>query len=111
MKSAMCFAFLVSLSVVGVVTPVAAQQNDAIGKPPAVSKPFRKLFAVRPTTPFGQSVRSPAAGQASTDTPKVVCGLSMTEVDPRFDAQIRQPITTPGNQDFKIRRITPPVCR
>jgi hypothetical protein len=50
---------------------------------------------------------------------RVSCGLTMVQVDPKVDPRIRRELQTPAGQvpnlvrqpDFKVRRITPTVCR
>ena len=42
--------------------------------------------------------------------PRVVCGLTIWEVDPELDANMRR-VTPERGIDFTIRRIIPSVCR
>ena len=105
-------------------TPAVAvvQVQPPAGTPPAVppSKkvPFENLFQNRPQQPPDPDAVAGLVEQLADKT-KVVCGLTMTQVDPKMDPKIRRDLPAapaqkpnPGSQpDFKIRRVTPTVCR
>ena len=60
---------------------------------------FTELSAAR------QAVSTQGAGNT-----KVLCGLTLVEVDPNIDPKIIVP-AKPSDVDHKIRRISPTVCR
>ena len=85
--------------------------------PPSKKAPFENLFQNRPQSPPDPDVA--ALVEQLADKTKVVCGLTMVQVDPKTDAKIRRDVASAPAQkpnlsrqpDFKIRRITPTVCR
>jgi hypothetical protein len=84
--------------------------------PPSTKAPFRVTF--QNPTPQAQDALLRLKALVATDT-KVSCGLTMVQVDPKVDPKIRRELPTPAGQkpnllrqpDFKVRRITPTVCR
>ena len=86
--------------------------------PPPKNGPFENLFQNLPKNPQDPDVAAALVEQLAAKT-KVVCGLTMVQVDPNTDPKIRRDVSAPPAQqtnlirqpDFKIRRITPPVCR
>ena len=86
--------------------------------PPPKKGPFENLFQNLPKNPPDPDVAAALAEQLAART-KVVCGLTMLQVDPNTDPKIRRDVSAaPGQKpnlirqpDFKIRRITPSVCR
>jgi hypothetical protein len=85
--------------------------------PPATKAPFRMIFQ-NPGSPQDPAVVLRLKDLVATRT-KVACGLTMVQVDPNIDPGIRRELPPPVGQkpnlitqpDFKIRRITPTVCR
>ncbi len=85
--------------------------------PPSKKPPFENLFQTPPQNPADPDVAG-LVEELKAKT-KVVCGLTMTQVDPNTDPKIRRDIPTATAQkpnlnkqtDFKIRRVTPTVCR
>jgi hypothetical protein len=103
------------------VTPAEAQTPPATASivPPSKNDPFLKVFqtpqAPTPDPRNGtQELTAPPV-----ENPRVICGLTMWEVDPNTDPKIRPSVSpTPGptpnshkKPDFKIRRIIPTLCR
>ena len=86
--------------------------------PPPKKAPFENLFQALPQNPPDPDVAAGLLEQQAAKT-KVVCGLTMLQVDPKTDAKIRRDVPPASAQkpnlgtrpDFKIRRITPTVCR
>jgi hypothetical protein len=86
--------------------------------PPPKKTPFENLFQNLPRTPSHSDAAAALAEQLAART-KVVCGLTMMLVDPNMDPKIRVGVSAAPAQpphvivqpDFKIRRITPTVCR
>jgi hypothetical protein len=86
--------------------------------PPSKKAPFENLFQNRPTDPPDADKAAELVERLTAQT-KVVCGLTMTQIDPNTDPKIRRdlPATTAQKPnlnkqpDFKIRRVTPTVCR
>jgi hypothetical protein len=86
--------------------------------PPPKKGPFENLFRNLPKNPPDPDVAAALVEQVAART-KVVCGLTMLQVDPNTDPKIRRDVSAATGQkpnlirqpDFKIRRITPPVCR
>jgi hypothetical protein len=108
-----------------VVTPVQPPTGAPSLVPPSKKTPFEKLFQNRPQTPRDPDVAAALVEQLADKT-KVVCGLTMTQVDPNTDPKIRRDLSAAPAQepnlnkqpdfkirqpDFKIRRVTPTVCR
>ena len=99
---------------------VAAAQVQPQAAPAIVppSKEPTVLFRIQPGPTPGQ-VPPNVAALPPPGNPRVVCGLTMWQVDPETDPKIRQPApVAPGlkphdirQPDFKIRRIAPTVCR
>lgn len=85
--------------------------------PPSKKPPVENLFQTPPQNPPDPDVAG-LVEQLNAKT-KVVCGLTMSQVDPNTDPKIRRDVQpAPGQKpnvierpDFKIRRITPTVCR
>jgi hypothetical protein len=66
-----------------------------------------KLFRAGPQRP-GLLSGNPKPG-VLTGNPKIVCGLTVWQVDPAIDPGIR--LRGPDRTvDFKIRRVAPPTC-
>ena len=71
-----------------------------------------------PKNPPDPDVAAALIEQLAAKT-KVVCGLTMLQVDPTTDPKIRRDVSPAPAQnpnltrqpDFKIRRITPAMCR
>ena len=86
--------------------------------PPSKKAPFENLFQNRPTDPRDADKAAELVERLTAKT-KVVCGLTMTQVDPNTDPKIRRDVPAATAQkpnlskqtNFKIRRITPTVCR
>jgi hypothetical protein len=86
--------------------------------PPPKKAPFENLFQNPPQNPPAPDVATGLVEQLADKT-KVVCGLTMSQVDPNTDPKIRRDVPAATAQkpnlnkqtDFKIRRITPTVCR
>jgi hypothetical protein len=86
--------------------------------PPSKKAPFENLFQNGPQNPPDPDVAARLVEQLAEKT-KVVCGLTMSQVDPNLDPKIRRDVPAAPAQkpnlirqpDFKIRRITPTVCR
>ena len=101
---------------------VAHVQPPTTGAPSVVSPsrkaPFENLFQNLPKNPPDPDVAAALVEQLAAKT-KVVCGLTMLQVDPTTDQKIRRDVSaSPGQNpnltrqpDFKIRRITPTMCR
>jgi hypothetical protein len=70
---------------------------------PVIESPYARLFTASTQIPYAGTVK-PA------NPPKVVCGLTMFQVDPAIDPKIIVP-AKPGDPEPKIRRISPSVCR
>jgi hypothetical protein len=83
-----------------VVSPFAPQQTKTL-----TSELFRADIVLPKDAPGDTATR-----KSQRPNPRVVCGLTVWQVDPDFDAKIR--ITPPNTEgvDFTIRRITPPPC-
>ena len=85
--------------------------------PPSTKAPFRVTFP-NPTSPQDPDALRRLKELVVTDT-KVSCGLTMVQVDPKVDPKIRRELPPPAGQkpnllgqpDFKVRPITPTVCR
>jgi len=101
-----------------VVTPVQPPTGAPSIAPPSKKAPLENLFQNRPQTPPDHDVAAALVEQLADKT-KVVCGLTMSQVDPNTDPKIRRDLPAAPAQkpnlirqpDFKIRRITPTVCR
>ena len=86
--------------------------------PPPKKAPFENLFQHLPKNPPDPDVAAALVAQLAART-KVICGLTMLQVDPNTDPKIRRDVAPAPAQkpnlitepDFKIRRITPTVCR
>jgi hypothetical protein len=86
-----------------------SHQNDS-------SPLFSKLFAppsapllkapVPTTLPEGNVGSRPLFPARSSG--RIVCGMALVPVDPRFDAKIRRPV--PSGKAFTMKRIKPPIC-
>lgn len=77
---------------------------------------FSKLFAP-PSTPLLKPAVATAPSVGNVDSRplfptrppgRIVCGMAMVPVDPRFDAKIRRPV--PSGKAFTMKRIKPPIC-
>ena len=98
---------------------VAAQpsQDRSPLVPPSTKAPFRVTF-LYPAPPQDPDALLRLKELVVTDT-KVSCGLTMVRVDPKVDPKIRRELPRQAGQlpnllrqpDFKVRRITPTVCR
>jgi hypothetical protein len=69
---------------------------------------FSKLFRPRGEAPITARERAYLPGTTGAK-PKVVCGLTIWEVDPGLDAGIRRVVPDRG-LEFAIRRLRPSVC-
>ena len=86
--------------------------------PPSKKAPFENLFQNLSKTPPDPDVVAGLVEQLGAKT-KVICGLTMLQVDPNTDPKIRRDVSAAPAQrpnlirqpDFKIRRIRPTVCR
>jgi hypothetical protein len=84
--------------------------------PPPTKAPFEAIFQA--PTPQDPDVLLRLKSLAAART-EVSCGLTMVQVDPDLDPKIRRELPPAAGQkpnlirqpDFKIRRITPTVCR
>ena len=84
---------------------------------PSTQAPFRVTFQT-PASPQDPDVLL-RLNELVANTTKVSCGLTMVQVDPKVDPKIRRELPPPAGQkpnllrqpDFKVRRITPTVCR
>ena len=100
------------------VVPVQPPTGEPSVVPPPKKGPFENLFQSLPKNLPDPDVVAALVEQLAANT-KVVCGLTMLQVDPSTDPKIRRDLSaaharTPNlsrQPDFKIRRITPPVCR
>jgi hypothetical protein len=80
----------------------------SFGDPPG-RNPFGNVFMH--SRPVGESVPTRQFPPGTKGArPRVVCGLTIWEVDPEFDANMRRVTPEQGIQ-FTIRRIIPSVCR
>ena len=85
--------------------------------PPSKKAPFRVTFQ-DPPPPQDPDALLRLKELVATGS-KVSCGLTMVQVDPKVDPKIRRELPPPTGQkpnllrqpDFKVRRITPTVCR
>jgi hypothetical protein len=77
---------------------------------------FSRLFAP-PSTPLLKPAvpNAPLEGNVGSrplfparSSGRIVCGMALVPVDPRFDAKIRRPV--PSGKAFTMKRIKPPVC-
>ena len=103
----------------GLVVPVQPPTSGAPSAvPPSKKAPFENLFQNLPKNPSDPDVAAALAEHLAAKT-KVVCGLTMLQVDPNTDPKIRRDVSAAPAQnsdltrrpDFKIRRITPTACR
>jgi hypothetical protein len=102
----------------GQVVPVQPPTGVPSVVPPPKKGPFENLFQQRPKISPDPDVAAALVEQLAART-KVVCGLTMVQVDPNTDPKIRRDVSAAPAQkpslsrqpDFKIRRITPTVCR
>jgi len=102
-------------------SPVATGQGLQVQTAPMIGSPSPKPTYRFRFTPEQPPVQDPAKPTLvpPAENPRVVCGLTMWQVDPETDPKIRQSAQpAPGLQpnaiqrpDFKIRRIAPTVCR
>ena len=100
------------------VVPVQPPTGAPSVVPPPKKAPFENLFQNLPKNPPDPDVAAALVEQLAAKT-KVVCGLTMLQVDPNTDPKIRRDVSpAPAQQpnlsrqpDFKIRRITPTACR
>lgn len=93
------------------LTPAShdASSLDAVREiVPALKKRlFEGLFRV-PETTMAQTKRN--SSRITPPSPRVVCGLTMYEVNSDIDAKII--VAAPNRSvDFKVRRIVPSTCR
>ena len=97
---------------------VARQPSKSLSPlvPPPTKAPFEVIFQT--PTPQDPDVLLRLKSLAAART-EVSCGLTMVQVDPDLNPRIRRELPPAGGQkpnlirqpDFKIRRITPTVCR
>ena len=100
------------------VVPVQPPTGAPSVVPPPKKGPFGNLFQSLPKNSPDRDVADALLEQLAART-KVVCGLTMLQVDPNTDPKIRRDVTAAPAQnpdlrrqpDFKIRRLTPPVCQ
>lgn len=75
------------------------------------AQPFRKLFTAPEDT---QKARLQAAAalerQAFDAQPRVVCGMTVIQADPRFDQKMIHRPAPSSTTTFHIKRIPPPAC-
>jgi hypothetical protein len=74
-----------------------------------VAKPFQRLFHAKAIGSQGRASSYPPGVLRSPSSPRVVCGLTVWEVDPNLDRKIRLP-QSDQKPDYKIRRLNPPIC-
>ena len=84
--------------------PVRLSFGSPVGKNPfgivfMPGRPGRESAPARPLQPGTNGKK-----------PRVVCGLTIWEVDPQLDANTLRVAPEPGI-NFTIRRIIPPICR
>jgi hypothetical protein len=85
--------------------------------PPSTKAPFGVTFQSQ-TSPQDPEVLLRLKDLVAART-KVSCGLTMVQVDPNIDPKIRRELPPAAGQqpnlnsqpDFKMRRVTPTVCR
>ena len=78
--------------------------------PPVRKNPYAGLFPVARATARQRPTDPSAAARTPASTPRVVCGMTMWQVDPELDARIR--IAAPSHGvESRIQRIEPPSCR
>ena len=100
------------------VVPVQPPTGAPSVVAPPKKAPFENLFQNLPKNPPDPDVAAALVEQLAAKT-KVVCGLTMLQVDPNTDPKIRRDVSPAPAQhpnlirqpDFKIRRITPTACR
>jgi hypothetical protein len=122
--------------VIGFMTLLGGPASDAVvttGQPPPSQQPAREQAQEHPTSgrqsllmrpsttdPFGNlfmtrvdrldaKIRSQGANPPAPN-PRIICGLTVWQVDPAIDPGIRVEAPDRG-VDFKIRRIVPETCR
>ncbi len=109
-------AMLAQAPMAPAVTGQPAREMSPI-VPPATKAPFRIIFQ-NPGSPQDPAVVLRLKGLVAART-EVSCGLTMVQVAPNIDPGIHRELPPPVGQtphlirqpDFKIRRITPTVCR
>jgi hypothetical protein len=84
--------------------PVRLSFRSPVGK-----NPFGKVF-MRGGPGWESVPARPLQPGTNGKRPRVVCGLTIWEVDPEFDANMPRVTPEPGI-DFTIRRIIPSICR
>lgn len=77
-------------------------------KHPSGKAPFPKVFFPPQKVTAGTQARLRQPG-TNGDRPRVVCGLTVWEVDPEVDPNMPRFSPEPGI-DFRIRRVIPKVC-
>jgi hypothetical protein len=89
--------------------PVEPSKHTRVPFGPAPGKDlFSKLFRPRGEAAITARERGYLQG-TSRAKPRVVCGLTIWEVDPGLDAGIRRVVPDRGVA-FAMRRLRPPVC-
>lgn len=84
--------------------PVRLSFGSPVGK-----NPYGYVFM--PDRPGWERVPArPLQPGTNGKRPRVVCGLTIWEVDPELDANMPR-VTPEAGIDFTIRRIIPPICR
>jgi hypothetical protein len=83
----------------------AAADRQFGARRPAQKNPYAKLFEAR-------DALKQAPQQVAQDAPKktLVCGMTMIEADPHFDAKMRVTPPKDANVRYAIRAVDPPVC-
>jgi hypothetical protein len=102
-------------------SPVAVVQVQRPDNAPAIVSPSTKQTIRIKFLPEQQHAQDTpnVTIVPSAENPRVVCGLTMWQVDPETDPKIRPSVSPPQGQkptsisqpDFKIRRIVPTICR
>jgi hypothetical protein len=103
----------ISLMLFAAAIPVKADQPTVTAQStaqfgalrPAQKNPYAKLFEAR-------DALKQALQQVAQDAPKskTVCGMTIIEADPLFDAKMRVTPPKDANLRYTIRAVDPPVC-
>lgn len=96
----------VTLSADQPVNPQANAKFGALRRTPPAS-PYEKLFELRGALNNAVEQSQPAPAPKS----RVVCGMTVIEVDPAIDPKIG--VTPPGDEKtrYTIRAVEPPICK
>jgi hypothetical protein len=88
--------------------PVAAASPQPLQTSPAPEKdPFKRLFVVPPAQDGGAQPDARLTG----GQPRVVCGMTLVPAKPEVDPKMVRPREPEPNREYKIRTISPRICR